>query len=63
MDDHRADLPFLLPHVRPRLAAVDRLVDAVAGRDVAADVGFTGADVDDIWIRRRAAIDPMEEIG
>ena len=53
MDDHLTDLPLLLPHVRPRLAAVRRLVDAVAGGDVAADVGLAGTDVDDVRIGGR----------
>src|SRR5262249_41574055 len=36
VDDHGADLPLLCPDVGPGLAAVDRLVDAVAGPHVAA---------------------------
>ena len=53
MDDDLADLPLLLPDVLPGLAAVGGLVDAVAGHDVAADVGLAGADVDDVGIGRR----------
>ena len=37
--------------VRPGLAGVGRLVDAVAGHDVAADARFAHADVDDVGIR------------
>src|SRR5262249_36954180 len=39
--------------VRPALAAVGRLVHAVALRDVGAHVGFAGADVDHVRIRLR----------
>src|SRR5205085_6095727 len=35
-------------HVSPRLAAVGRLVDAVAVRDVAADARLTCAGIDDV---------------
>ncbi len=41
------------PGIRPRLAGVGRLVDAVAGVEIAANVGFAGAGVDDVGIRRR----------
>src|SRR4029077_19370313 len=44
MEGHLADLPFLRPDVRPGLAGVERLVDPVAGADVAADVRLAGAD-------------------
>ena len=37
-------------HVRPRLAGVDRLVDAVALHDVAADARLAHADVDDVGV-------------
>ena len=53
VDDHRADLAVLLPHVLPRLAGVGGLVDAVSLCDVAADVGLAGADVDDVRVGRR----------
>ncbi len=53
MDDHGADLPFLLPDVLPRLAGVGGFVDAVADLDVAADVGLAGAGVDHVRIGRR----------
>src|SRR5262249_62301820 len=49
------DVPYLadlLPDVRPRFAAVGRNVDAIAGGDVAADVGFPGAHIDDVGIGR-----------
>ena len=60
----RADLAFLLPDVLPGLAGVGGLVDAVAGRDVAADVGLAGADVDRRSDRKAAtASEPIEEIG
>ena len=48
----RADLAVLLPDVLPGLAGVGGFVDAVAGLDVAADVGLAGADVDDVGIGR-----------
>ena len=37
--------------LRPRLAGIGRLVDAVARRDVAADLGLARADVDDVGVR------------
>src|SRR5262249_5325776 len=46
VDDQLADLAFLFPDVLPRLAAVRGLVDAVAGRHVAANVPLAGTDVD-----------------
>ncbi len=39
--------------MRPRLAGVGRLVDAVAGREVGPDDAAAGADVDDVRIGRR----------
>src|SRR5262245_35462004 len=53
MHDDVADLPLLLPHVFPRFAAVGGDVDAIARRDVAADVRLAGTNVDNIGIRRR----------
>ena len=53
VDDHRADLAVLLPHVLPRLPGVRGLVDAVSLPDVAADVGLARADVDDVRVGRR----------
>ena len=53
MHDHRADLAFLLPDLRPGPAGVHRLVDAVARCDVAADVGLSGAHVDHVRVRLR----------
>ena len=53
VDDHGPDLAFLLPDVRPGLAGVGRLVDAVARGHVAADVGLARADVDDVRVGRR----------
>ena len=44
---------FAKARVRPVLAAVGRLVDAVAGIEVAANVGFPGAGVDDAAVGRR----------
>src|SRR5262249_38112621 len=51
--DFRNYLGFGQADVRPRLAAISRLVRAAALDDVAADVGLAGADVDDVWIRGR----------
>src|SRR5690606_20751333 len=39
------------PHVAPGSAAVGRLVDTIAVRHVAADVGLAGAHVDDLRVR------------
>jgi hypothetical protein len=39
--------------VRPRLAGVGRLVDAVARHDVAADARLAHADVDEVRVRLR----------
>ena len=53
-DDDLADAAGLLePHLRPGLAGVGRLVDALADRDVAADAGFAGAGPDDVRIGGR----------
>src|SRR5262249_14736464 len=40
-------------HVLPSLAAVDRLVDTVAPRNAVARVGFSRADPNNLWVRRR----------
>src|SRR5207244_4124574 len=40
VNDHRADLPLLLPDLLPGFARVGGLVDAVARCDVAANVAF-----------------------
>src|SRR5262245_8501000 len=40
-------------HVRPRLAAIAGLVDAIAPRNAVAGVGLAGADPDDCWIGLR----------
>ena len=53
MDNHRADLPLLVPHMLPGLARVGGFVDAVAAGHVAADVGFARADVDDVRVGSR----------
>ena len=41
------------PEMRPRLAGVGRLVDAVAGREVRPMEPFAAADVDDVGVRWR----------
>ena len=52
VDADRGDGQRLLEaDVRPRLAGVGRLVDAVALDDVAAQLGLAHADVDDVRIR------------
>src|SRR5207245_991273 len=52
VDCDPADLEGLLePHVGPRLAAVGRLVDAVAIGDGIAWVALAGADPDDVAVR------------
>ena len=53
MDDDLADLPLLVEHMEPALAGVDRLVDAVTGLNIAANVGLARADIDHIRVRRR----------
>jgi len=50
MDDQLPDLTVVLPDVRPRLAGIGRFVDAVAGRDVAANVGLARPDVNDAGV-------------
>ncbi len=51
MHAHRADrLAVLQSHVAPRLAAVDRLINAVAVRSVAAHAGFAHAGVDHVGV-------------
>src|SRR5205823_3727153 len=53
VDDDAADLVRLLEsHVLPGLAAVGRLVNAVAVGDRVARIGFAGADPDDIPVGR-----------
>ncbi len=52
-DDARDLLRVAQPDVRPGLPCVVGLVHAVALRDVAAHVGFAGADVEDVRPRRR----------
>src|SRR5207249_11460578 len=44
---------FRSPDVLPGLPGVLGLVDAIAGGDVAADVGLAGTDVDHVGIGRR----------
>src|SRR5207249_10677935 len=52
MDADPRDLSRVLQaHVAPAPPGVGGLVDPVAVRDVAADGGFAGADVDDVRIR------------
>ncbi len=46
-----ADLTLLVEHVLPAPAGVRGLVDAVAGLDVAANIGLPRADVDHVRIR------------
>src|SRR5262249_36910413 len=50
VDGHCPDLADLVPDVLPGLAGVGAPVDAVAGRDVAADVGLAAADVDHVRV-------------
>ena len=52
-DDLRDLLAVAQAEVRPRLAGVGGLVDAVAGREVGALQPFAAADVDDVRVRRR----------
>ena len=51
--DHRDHLRFAKTQVRPRLSGVGRLVDPVAHRKVGPDDPRSGADINDVWIRRR----------
>ena len=54
VDHHAADrLTVAQTGKLPGLAAIDRFIDTIAGDDVAADVGFAGADVDHVLVRRR----------
>src|SRR5262245_6662477 len=46
IDDHRPDLPALLPALFPGFPGICGLVDAVAGSDVAARVRLPRADID-----------------
>ncbi len=56
VDLDRADLPDILePDVLPAHAAIDRLVHALAGDDVAAQTVGAGADVDDVRVVLRDA--------
>src|SRR5438067_5098093 len=41
------------PHVLPGLAAVNRFVNAVTMRGVAADAAFARSYIDDVWIGQR----------
>jgi len=51
MDDDLADVARVLQsNVVPSLAAVVRTIDAIAEGDVAANAGFTGADINYIGI-------------
>ena len=51
MDDDRADVARVFQaDVGPRFARVGGFVDPIAERDVAADAGFAGADVNDVGI-------------
>ena len=53
VDDQGPDLAGILQaDAGPGLAAVDRLVDAVAPGDVAAQGALAGADVEDVMVRR-----------
>ena len=54
MDDQLAD-GARIPQadVLPGLAGIDRFVDAVALRQIAADAGFAGAGIDHVGIGRR----------
>ena len=52
-DDLRDLLAVAQTVVRPRLAGVGGLVDAVARREIGALKSFTAPDVDDVGIRRR----------
>ena len=49
--DLRDPVRLAEPHVRPRLAGIGALVDAIAGHDVAANARFAGANEDDVGIR------------
>jgi len=53
VDDHRPDLPLLLPDLLPIFTRICRFVYAITCRDIAANVGLSGADIDYVWIRWR----------
>ena len=58
-DDFRDHVGIAQAGVRPRLAGIGRLVDAVAGIEVAANVGFAGSGVDDVGLEGATASAPM----
>ena len=49
--------------VRPGLARVGRLVDAVADREVGARQAFAAADVDDVRVDGATATQPIDPVG
>ena len=49
--------------MRPRLARVGRLVDAVADREVGPRQAFAAADVDDVRIGGATATQPIDPVG
>src|SRR5256884_440965 len=54
MNNDRTDVPGVFQaDVSPGLPGVGGFVDTVSERDVAADAGFAGADIDDVGIRIR----------
>ncbi len=54
IDDDAADLPRVVQaDVLPGLSAVGGFVDSVARAESGANVGFAGAGIDDVGIRRR----------
>ena len=54
IDDDRADVAGISQaNVSPGASAVDRLVDAVAVGNIAANACFARADVDDVVVARR----------
>src|SRR5207302_5048438 len=54
MNNDRTDVPGVFQaDVSPGLPGVGGFVDTVSERDVAADAGFAGADIDDVVIRIR----------
>src|SRR5215472_10560083 len=46
-------LRIIQPEVRPGFAGIDGLVHAVPERNVAADAGLTGSNIDDLGVRWR----------